>query len=372
MTQIENARLEAIRAFLAGAGWGGAARTPLPADASTRRYMRLKLGDRTAMLMDQPQSAEASVAPAEASPEERRAHGYNALARLAGADCARFVAAAHYLANQGLSAPEIYAVDEKAGLVLLEDLGDDPYTTAIAAGADEAMLYAAAVDVLIQLHRQAAPATLAPGKMLFVYDETALLAETDLLTQWFLPLALRRPADPEEIEEHRALWRAALSEVGSAPRVFVHRDYHAQNLMWIPARREYRRVGLIDFQDAVAGAPAYDLVSLLQDARRDVPAELAEAMTARYLARSDTFMDAQSFRAQAALLATQRNAKIVGIFARLATRDSKPRYLAYLPRVWRHMAHDLAHPELAKLKAWYDRKLPEDRRAPSHGQGAPA
>ena len=158
-----------------------------------------------------------------------------------------------------------------------------PSPHAIASGADETELYATAIDALVALHKEPAPKTL--GQIpFFDYDETALLAEIDLLTEWFLPLALGRPTDLDEQNEHRNLWQEALTDVLCAPRVFVHRDYHAQNLIWMPERHGITRVGMVDFQDAVAGHAAYDLISLLEDARRDVSPELADAMTAHYLA----------------------------------------------------------------------------------------
>ena len=337
----------------------------MPADASSRHYVRLHLGARTAMLMDQPGAAETPTAPPDATPEDRRALGYNALARLAGADCARFVAASRYLRGCGLSAPEIYAADTAHGFLLLEDLGDALYTDILADGGNEHTLYEAAIDGLVKLHAERAPVVLAPDKPLFAYDETALLAEIDLLTEWFFPAALGRPAESSVIAEHHSLWREALQGVAGATPVFVHRDYHAQNLLWRADRTGLARVGMIDFQDALAGSPAYDLVSLLEDARRDVAPELANAMTDRYLAKSrahGAVTDQEHFRAEAALLAAQRNAKIIGIFARLAKRDGKTRYLAHLPRVWRYMEHDLSHPGLRRLKQWYDRFIPRDAR----------
>ena len=190
-----------------------------------------------------------------------------------------------------------------------------------------------------------------------------MLAETDLLTEWFLPLALGRPVTQTEQNEHRALWRAVLTT--PEDRVLVHRDYHAQNLMWMPERQGLSRVGLIDFQDAVAGSRAYDLISLTEDARRDISPELAERTTAHYLQAAwaeGVKLDEARFRAEMAVMAAQRNAKIVGIFARLYKRDAKPRYLALLPRVWGHLERDLTHPALADLRAWYDRTIPKSRR----------
>lgn len=319
------------------------------------------------MLMDQPQDAEAPQSPAHATPDQRRALGYNAVARLAGADCGRFVAVADFLRTHGLSAPLVYAADVKKGFVLIEDLGDDLYANVLSNGhaGEEHALYGAAIDALAKLHTEAAPGELSNGKALYAYDETALIAETDLMTEWFIPLALGRNASEDEREEHRTLWREALGRVLAAPSVFVHRDYHAQNLFWLPAREGAARVGMIDFQDAVAGATSYDLISLLEDARRDVSMELAETMTRRYVAArqdADSAFDGDAYRAQAAVVAAQRNAKIAGIFARLYKRDGKPRYLSYLPRVWGYVERDLQHPALTTLKRWYDRKIPAEAR----------
>ena len=362
-----------MQAFLARAGWGEAVRIPLPGDASTRRYIRLQLGDHAALLMDQPQSAETPAAPAGASLGERRALGYNAVARLAGADCSRFIAVAKYLRAKGLGAPEIYAADTEQGFVLIEDLGDDLFADALARGADEEALYGTAAEVLAKLHAEAAPDLLEPDKYLHAFDETALLAEVDLLTEWLFPVALGRKADAAETEQHRQLWRQALAPHLRAPSVFVHRDYHAQNLLWLPGRSGVARVGLIDFQDAVAGAKAYDLVSLIEDARRDVTPDLGESATAHYLKamrEQGTPLDGQAFAEEMAVFAAQRNAKIVGIFARLFRRDGKPRYLSYLPRVWSYLGRDLEHPALAALKSWYDRAIPQEARGIPRNHGA--
>ena len=351
--------------FLARSGWGDAVVTPLPGDASTRRYARLAMGARKAMLMDQPQAAETPTAPPGASAEERRALGYNAVARLAGADCARFAAAADWLRGHGLAAPEIIAADHAQGFVILEDLGDALFADVLAARGDEKALYEAAVEVLAAIHAHDAPAALSANKPLFDYDRTALVAETDLLTEWFLPLALGRAASDAEVSEHRALWSEVLADIAASRKVFVHRDYHAQNLLWLPERAGVARVGLIDFQDAVAGSAAYDLISLTEDARRDVSPEVAEAATAHYLSvlrAQGTPVDEEAFRREMAVMAAQRNAKIVGIFARLYKRDGKPRYLAFLPRVWGYLERDLAHPALADLRAWYDRVIPPAQR----------
>ena len=358
-------RQQQMKDFLARSGWGAASIAPLPGDASTRRYARLALNGKTAMLMDQPQNAEAPVAPADANAEARRALGYNAVARLAGADCARFAAASAWLRARGLGAPDVYAADCANGFLILEDLGDALFAEALADGGDPKELYEAAVKVLAKMHAGDAPARLSADKPLFDYDLVAQLAETDLLTEWFMPLGLGSKATDEEVTEYRRLWRAALEGLGGR-RVFVHRDYHAENLLWLPERQGLARVGLIDFQDAVAGSPAYDLISLTEDARRDVSPALAEAATRQYLAAmtaQGTPLDEAGFRYAMAVMAAQRNTKIVGIFARLYSRDGKARYLAFLPRVWGYLERDLAHPALADLRAWYDRTIPKDKRA---------
>ena len=350
-----------IDSFLKNAGWGTTERHPLAGDASTRRYVRLQRGSETALLMIQPQGAEAPTAGKDASPEERQALGYNAVARLAGADCARFVAAANYLSGLGLSAPKIYADDTPAGLVLMEDLGADLFTDSLAKGVAETSLYQAAAEVLARLHAQKAPALLPPDKELYAYDATALLAEVELLTEWFFPVALQRTASAEEIAEFRGLWQEVLAPVLAAPAYFVHRDYHAQNLMWLPERQGAARAGLIDFQDAVAGSAAYDVISLTEDARRDVAPETAKLTVSHYLNRMQeqgTPVDEGAFALEMALFAAQRNTKIVGIFARLYRRDGKARYLDLLPRVWSYLETDLNHPALSRLKAWYDRAIP--------------
>jgi aminoglycoside/choline kinase family phosphotransferase len=358
-------REEAAKDFLRRSGWGDAKVTPLPGDASTRRYARIFAKGTHALLMDQPQAAEAPAAPPGASEAERRVLGYNALARLAGADTGRFQAVADHLRARGLAAPRIHAADHPSGFVILEDFGDRLFTDVLANGASEETLYQAAAEVLARLHAEPAPDLLAPGVPLHAYDETALLAETDLLIEWFFPLAVGRPATESEKNEHRHLWRAALDAVADHGKVLVHRDFHAQNLMWLPERDGLGRVGLIDFQDAVAGSRAYDLISLTEDARRDVAPALADRATAHYLAAmraQGTPLDETRFRLEMAVMAAQRNAKIVGIFARLYRRDGKPRYLALLPRVWGYLERDLAHPTLAPLRAWYDRAIPKQLR----------
>ena len=362
-------RAEQMQAFVAKSGWAGAELHPLAGDASTRRYVRLARRGHTAMLMDQPPGAESAACPPEASDEERRRLGYNAMARLAGPDCRRFAALSLFLRRQGLSAPEILAHDYDAGFLLIEDFGDGRFADLIAGGKPELPFYEAAIDTLADFHRVAAPKSLAvpgAGEVHFLgYDPVAMEAEVLLLTEWFYPAASGAKISDAARDEFVAAWGQALKQLKTAMPVVVLRDYHAENLMWLGERQGVARAGLLDFQDALAGSPAYDLISLTEDARREVSVDLANAMTARYLdlrRKADASFDRDAFLFAAALLAAQRNTKIVGIFARLWKRDGKPRYTQYLPRMWGYLDRDLAHPALGTLKAWFDRHVPREWR----------
>ena len=357
------------RAFLSRAGWNDAEVEALPGDASTRRYYRIRRGGTSLMLMDQPRGAETAACPPGATEAERIALGYNAMARLAGPDCRPFAAVSMFLRSAGLSAPEIIAHDYDQGFLLIEDYGTGRMADLITNGAPELPFYEAAVDALAHLHQTAAPSALpVPGdasKHLLGYDALAMLAEVRLLTEWFYPAATgnRLPADAQASFD--AAWRSALAQLKVASPVIILRDYHAENIMWLPERSGVARAGLLDFQDALAGSPAYDLISLTEDARREVSPALAAAMTDRYVARRRADLasfDEEGFRFAAALLAAQRNTKIVGIFARLWKRDGKPRYTQYLPRMWRYLARDLSHPALSELRGWFDRHVPETYR----------
>ncbi len=335
------ARQEAAATFLAARGWHDAHRRPLAGDASFRRYWRLAGRQGRAVLMDAPPPWE---------------------------DVRPFAAIARHLAALGLSPPRLLACDEAAGFLLLEDLGDDIFTRVLAAGrACERALYLAAIDALVEVQRAPPPATAAP------YDDALFLAELALAPDWFMPLAgLALPAAGRA--DFFALWRRLLPLARRAGTSLVLRDYHADNLLWLPQRQGAARVGLLDFQDAVTGPAPYDLVSLLEDARRNVAAATAAAARARYLA-AFAGRDADAFATACAVLGAQRNLKIVGIFCRLAVRDGKPAYLALLPRVWGHLARNLEHPALAPLAAWLARWVPTAARgalaAPARRQGKP-
>jgi N-acetylmuramate 1-kinase len=322
---MNDARRQAMASFLDRAGWGGVAAVPLSGDASFRRYYRLGRNGNSAVLMDAP-------------PPQEDTHPYVAVAAL--------------LRDLGFSAPEVFAADRDQGFLLLEDFGDDTYTRLLARGADEPSLYTLAIDTLVALQRAAAPCA---ASELPPYDTERLLGEAGLLVDWYRPLA-RGPR-----EEYLALWRRVLTDAAASPPTLVLRDYHVDNLMLLPDRPGVKGCGLLDFQDAVTGPPSYDLVSLLEDARRDVPAPLRLVMTERYLAAFPA-LDRSAFLRSAAILAAQRNCKILGIFTRLWKRDGKRQYLAHIPRVWRLLEADLRHPALDPIARWLDRHLPPDTR----------
>ena len=368
-------RDQELKSFLSDSGWGDADRAALAEDASSRRYERLTSSRGSMVLMDAPPDAEAPRCPDGASPEQRVALGYNAIACLAGPDSAPFVAVSDWLFNLGLSAPRIEACDLSKGFLLLEDLGDGLYTQMIDDGADEQLLYQTALDGLIHLHNHDAPKTLPvrgrPDLTMRAYDGLALRAEADLLIEWYWPLVFGQEASASIRQAYGDIWKSLADDMAQDKSVLVLRDYHAQNLLWLPDRENIKRVGLIDFQDAVLGSPAYDLVSLLEDARRDVSESFASSMLEYYIKQrtsADSAFDEQAFRMAYALFGAQRNSKIVGIFARLCERDGKPHYLGYLPRVWRYLESDLAHPALSELKSWFDEYIPPDRRhsVPKH------
>jgi len=347
-------RMTTIRRFLEEAGLGKAERMRLVGDASTRSYERLKLDERRAVLMNAPRRPD--------GPPLRAGLPYSKLVHLAE-DVTPFVALARGLRERGFSAPAIQAADIEGGLLVLEDLGSEPVVAGDPAAAIEER-YTAAIDLLVALHQMTLPDVLPVAPRIEYqlprYDLEAFTIEAELLLDWYLPQH-DAALDAAARDEFGALWRAALTGAVGAPATWVLRDYHSPNLLWLAEREGIARVGLLDFQDSVLGPPAYDVVSLLQDARVDVSESIEVGLVSRYVksrrARNRTF-DLNAFFEQYAVLGAQRASKVIGIFSRLAERDGKPQYLQHQPRLWRNLRRSLAHPALKRLKAWYDKHVP--------------
>ena len=320
-----------IDSFLNSAGWGDAAIDPIPGDASFRRYFRISEPPRKAMLMFAP--------PPEEDPQP-------------------FLDVAHYLNAHGQRAPQIYAEDAAAGWILIEDFGNDRMRDWLDDNPQgELGTYRAAIDALVDLHRQ-------PSGPFAPYDMAVYQREAALLTEWYCP-AMGLEVDATA---YARAWDAVLAPLleRQNPGVTVLRDYHAENIMLLgPAQDGAGAQGLIDFQDALVGHPAYDLVSLLQDARRDVSETLERTMLDYYQAQADC---GPEFEADYARLGAQRNAKIVGIFTRLNQRDGKPHYLDFIPRVWDALERDLRHPALAPVAEWFDANISHSLRVAKGGR----
>jgi aminoglycoside/choline kinase family phosphotransferase len=304
-------------------------------------------------------------------PPIRDGKPYSQLVHLAE-DVTPFVAMAGTLRERGLSAPAIYAFDLERGFILLEDLGDTTFKRALDDGASMRELYGSAVDVLLAIVAEPSsdilPIEGAPPYRLPHYDSGALLTEAMLLVDWFWPAVHGRPAPDSVREEFAGLWRLLLKAAATEDQTIVLRDYHSPNLMWLKERQGLRKVGILDYQDALIGCAAYDLVSLLQDARLDVPEALEAAHLTRYCAArsaKEKQFSSDRFKTLYATLGAQRNSKILGIFARLAKRDGKRGYLTHIPRVARYLARDLEHPALADLRSWYKRELPDAELLPT-------
>jgi aminoglycoside/choline kinase family phosphotransferase len=313
-------------AFLAAHGWGDAQILPLAGDASFRRYFRVVGEGRRAVLMDAP------------PPHE---------------DPRPFIAVAEFLCEQGLTAPAILARDLERGLLLIEDFGDVRLRETLDARPDaEADHYAGVTDLLVHLHARP------PMAGLPVHGLAQWLDEVMLFTDWYCP-ALDLEVDRDAF---RAAWEEVLApaETDGLPRVTVLRDYHAENIMLVPGRDGIAHYGLLDFQDALVGHPAYDLASVLEDARRDVTPAVEAAMLDRYVAAT---RQGDAFRAAYWALAAQRNTRILGVFVRLWKRDGKEGYRRFQPRMWGLLERDLAHPALAAVRTWFDENVPASKRA---------
>ncbi len=321
----------ALELFLQAHGWESAERTVLAGDASFRRYHRLSRGGDRVVLMDAPPAHE-DVRP---------------------------------FKGLGLSAPQILAENDESGFLLLEDLGDDTFTRILAEEPEsETGLYELAVDVLCELHRRPPEAAVPAG--LEPYDEERLLEEACLLPDWTLPAVAGAATSDAVRQAYVAAWADGLAVVRAQPSTLVLRDYHVDNLIRLSGRDGVAACGLLDFQDAVAGPAAYDLMSLLEDARRDIDNGLKAAMFERYFAAFPALRTPgparQAFESAFRVLAANRHAKVIGIFTRLCVRDGKPEYLAHIPRVWRLLEESLEEPALAPLKGWLDSHFPPPTR----------
>ena len=344
----------AVRALFEKSGFVDATRTFMMGDASTRAYERLAKPDGTkAILMISP--------PRPDGPAIRQGKPYSAIAHLAE-DIRPYLAIGGGLRDAGFSAPRVFAHDTDVGLAIIEDLGAELVTD------DEGIIverYDEAVAALAKLHGHRMPMTLADGSdagyAIPPYDVDALLIEAELLPEWYAPHIAKVMPSSGAKAQFLNLWRDALADVVAAPPTWTLRDYHSPNLIWLADREGLARVGMIDFQDCVLGHPAYDVASLLQDARVTVPAEIEVRLLTHYAkARraSDRSFDMAGFAKAYAILGAQRATKILGIFARLDKRDHKPQYLVHIPRIRTYLRKNLAHPALAELKSWVEHNVP--------------
>ncbi|ABD05336.1 conserved hypothetical protein [Rhodopseudomonas palustris HaA2] len=349
--QVE--RLAALRSFIETSGHADADRRHMPGDASTRSYARLVKDGASLILMNAPRRPD--------GPALYAGKSYSAAVHLAE-DIRPFVAIANGLRAQGVSAPQIHHADLDSGFLITEDFG----TAGFVEGSPPVPIverYQAAADMLAALHGQSLPDTLPlphGDYAIPVFDTDAMLIEVSLMPEWYLP---DRGAPPSAAQrgEFVAMWRRLLDGIAGETRTWVLRDYHSPNLIWLDARSDIARVGVIDFQDTVLGPAAYDVVSLLQDARVDVPEALELALLGRYIkARlaAEPGFDPAAFARLYAVMSAQRNTRLLGTFARLNRRDGKPQYLRHQPRIWTYLARSLAHPSLAEFRAWYQANVP--------------
>jgi hypothetical protein len=353
-------RIPIVRRFLDSSGYGMAERRRIPGDASARSYERLRLGEQRSLLMNSPRRPD--------GPPVWEGKPYSTIAHLAE-DIVPFVGMANGLRQRGFSTPQIYEAELADGLLIIEDLGSEP----VVAGDPPAPIedrYEAAVDALVALHSQELPSAIpvAPHVIhsLPAYDIDAYQIEAGLLLDWYLPRLGTVVTDAVRAD-YTALWDSALQVALEATPTWVLRDFHSPNLIWLPERLDIARVGLLDFQDAMMGPGAYDVASLLQDARVDVSELMEVALLGHYVRKRseiDANFEPADFIRLYATLAAQRASKILGIFARLDRRDGKPQYLRHIPRVWGYLQRSLAHPALAMLQNWYILHVPTPKPMP--------
>jgi N-acetylmuramate 1-kinase len=356
------ARIGELMAFLARQEcWQGARIAYLQGDASTRSYARLFAADGTAILMDAP------IVPD--GPPIRAGKSYSRIARLAENMVRPFAAIGAALKDAGLSTPAVEAFDLDRGILLIEDLGDRLFTSEVAAGTSQSLLWRAAVDALVRLRTLPRPCSLPlPDGSLYALprrDQAAFEIEIELLLDWYWPALKGAPPSPQERTEFKALWSPVIARLLALPAGWFLRDYHSPNLMWLPERQGLARVGILDFQDALAEHFAFDLVSLLQDARTSVPPELESELFNHYCAEAvahEPTFDRAAFAAAYADFGVQRNTRLLGLWLRLLKRDGKPQYVQNIPRTWGYLERNLRTPALGDLAAWYDRHFPPQLR----------
>ncbi len=348
------ARARLIRAFLDSARWRNAHRVPIIGDASAKAFERVRQNERTAILMNAPDKLGSQ--PPEVPPVDD-GHGYDAVAHRAGS-VGPFIAIDAELRQRGVHAPEIFAADIGAGLVLLEDLGSEGIVDA--SGRAILPRYEAAIDLLIAIHGQDwPPVAHAEGGVnhaISAYDHDALLIEISLFADWFAGQAGRPAWSATDRQGFLAAWRTVLQDLDAGPETWVLRDFHSPNILWIAGKAGHDRLGVIDFQDTLRGHRAYDVASLAQDARVDLSPDEEAALKARYLAgrrATNPAFDAAVFEAAYAVFGAQRASKILGAFSRLASVGGKPGYLRHIDRAKEIMRRNLSHPVLSALRLWY-------------------
>ncbi len=356
-------RLAQLHNFVERSGWASAQIAYLQGDASTRRYARLTQGNSTAVLMDAPRQPDGPIV--------RDGKPYSRIAHLAE-DVKPFVAIDHALKSAGLSVPAILAQNLDAGLLLLEDLGDRVFGLEADRGPHQAELWSAAIDMLTAFRRVNAPMTMPvlPGDQsagthtLSPLDATILGIEVALLPDWYWPEVYGSAMPTDVRQTFEALWQPVIERLLAEPKGWVLRDVHSPNLLWLPQRTGIARVGVIDFQDAIAGPWAHDVMSLLQDARVDVSADLEARLLDRYVAQmaSDSTFDEMTFRAAYAAYGALRATRLLGLFVRLLRRDGKPTYLRHIQRNWGYLERNLQHPMLRPLASWYELHFPTEYR----------